>query len=251
MFVPTFAIALALFAQGSDPYVTRTLHGFTVRIHRQALEAPAELNPALSLLSEKLKEITDLVPEPALSSLRKIPIWIERNNPDFPCACYHPSREWLSQHGYDVRKENGMEIANIKNFVTWTLNDQPMMVLHELAHGYHDILFGYDDSYIRAVYQHAKVSGLYDRVRYHRGGEKEAYAKTNPMEYFAELTEAYFGYNDFYPFHSEDLKQHDPKGYEMCRRLWGEPKALSRIKPKLWNPSSGTYVPFGTLAQGR
>ncbi len=251
MLVSSLAVAFLFLSQGNDPYVTKTLHGFTLRIHREALAATDELTPALELLGEKLEEITQIVPEPALTHLKKIPIWIERNNPDFPCACYHPSRDWLSQHGYDVRKEDGVEIANPKNFVTWTINDQPMMVLHELAHGYHDIVFGYDDPYIRAVYQHAKVNGLYDRVRYHRGGEREAYAKTNPMEYFAELTEAYFGYNDFYPFDAEDLKKHDPKGYEMCRRLWGEPKARSHTKPKLWNQPPSKDDRPAILAQGR
>jgi hypothetical protein len=41
---------------------------------------------------------------------------------------------------------------------------------------------------------------LYDKVRYIHGGEKKAYATTDPKEYFAEISEAYFGKNDFYPF---------------------------------------------------
>lgn len=238
MLATLLSVACAVSAQAAPPaerYDTRLIAGFTVRVSVEARADPQALDPALELLSEKLAEINAIVPDKPLAVLKRIPIWVELNNPDFPCACYHPDRGWLRNNGYDLRKENSVEIANVRNFVTWTTNDQPMMVLHELAHGYHDIVFGYSDPYIAAHHRYAVAFGLYDSVQYHRGGERQAYAKTNPMEYFAELTEAYFGVNDFYPFNAEDLKQHDPKGYEMCRRIWGEPKARSSTLPRLWN----------------
>jgi len=238
MLTAVLSLACALSSQAAPPaerYDTRRIEGFTVRVSVEARAERDSLDPALELLREKLAEINAIVPGEPLDVLKRIPIWVELNNPDFPCACYHPDRGWLRNNGYDLRKENSVEIANVRNFVTWTTNDQPMMVLHELAHGYHDIVFGYSDSFIAAHHRHAVAFGLYDAVPYHHGGEREAYAKTNPMEYFAELTEAYFGVNDFYPFDAEDLRQHDPKGYEMCRRIWGEPKTRSSTLPKLWN----------------
>ena len=227
---------LSLFGQTGNPqlpayeptnsYEAVKIHGFTVRISREAREHPDDLEPALSLLREKLAEIATVVPHKPLKVLQGITIWIEHNNPDFPCACYHPDVNWLNENGYNPQKVDGMEIANVKNFVKWVTEDQPMMVLHELAHGYHDILFGYDDSYILACYKHAMVSELYDSVKYHRGQMKEGYAKTNQMEYFAELTEAYFGLNDYYPFDRDDLIEHDVNGFEMIRRIWGTPRTL-------------------------
>jgi Mlc titration factor MtfA (ptsG expression regulator) len=50
-----------------------------------------------------------------------------------------------------------------------------------------------------------------------------AYAITNPAEYFAETTEAYFSRNDFFPFTKEELKQHDPAMFELLGKLWGLP----------------------------
>ena len=41
------------------------------------------------------------------------------------------------------------------------------------------------------------------------------------MEYFAESTEAFFGTNDFYPFVRAELKQHDPKMFDLLWKLWG------------------------------
>jgi hypothetical protein len=48
----------------------------------------------------------------------------------------------------------------------------------------------------------------------------------NPMEYFAETTEAFFGTNDFYPFVRVELQDHDPPMYALLRQLWeGKPPA--------------------------
>ena len=49
----------------------------------------------------------------------------------------------------------------------------------------------------------------------------KAYAITNPMEYFAESTEAMFTRNDFYPYNREELKKHDPAMFDVLVKLWG------------------------------
>jgi len=60
-------------------------------------------------------------------------------------------------------------------------------------------------------------------VAFITGGKKKAYAATNAAEYFAELSEAYFGKNDFFPFTKIELERHDPVGFEMLKKAWGEP----------------------------
>ena len=39
-------------------------------------------------------------------------------------------------------------------------------------------------------------------------------------EYFAELTEAYFGQNDWFPHNREELRNYDPRGYKMIEEVW-------------------------------
>ena len=39
---------------------------------------------------------------------------------------------------------------------------------------------------------------------------------------FAELTEAYFVRNDFFPFNREELRQYDPVGYAMIESVWSQ-----------------------------
>jgi dipeptidyl-peptidase-4 len=43
---------------------------------------------------------------------------------------------------------------------------------------------------------------------------------TNPLEFFAETSEAFFGENEFYPFNRTDLEQHDPETVAMLKKVW-------------------------------
>jgi Mlc titration factor MtfA (ptsG expression regulator) len=120
----------------------------------------------------------------------------------------------------------GIEFTNIRIFEAETRR-MPNFALHELAHAYHDRYLpeSHNNPEIKAAYEVAKASGKYDRVeRQDSEGRKRldrAYAITNPAEYFAETTEAYFSRNDFFPFTKEELKQHDPAMYELLGKLWG------------------------------
>ena len=75
------------------------------------------------------------------------------------------------------------------------------------------------------AYEKAKAGGTYDRVeRQDSEGRKRmdrAYAMTNPQEYFAETTEAFFTRNDFFPYTRDELKPHDPAMFELLEKLWG------------------------------
>ena len=40
------------------------------------------------------------------------------------------------------------------------------------------------------------------------------------MEWFAETTEALYGTNDFHPYVRSELREVDPQGARVVRRLW-------------------------------
>jgi Anthrax toxin lethal factor, N- and C-terminal domain len=225
------ALALAGVASGPpaaptwDPverYTEERVEGWKVLVHKDlATDANRDLRGrTLRLLTDHLYRITRVLPPPALEKVRGIPVWVELAHPRHPCMCYHPSAVWLRTHGMNPEKAGAVEIANCKNFLTWT-QQQPWMVLHELAHGYHDKVLGYDDADVRAVYDAAKEAKAYESVLHIDGGKKRHYALTNDKEYFAEASEAYFGTNDFFPFVRAELRQHDPRGFAMIEKAWG------------------------------
>ena len=45
---------------------------------------------------------------------------------------------------------------------------------------------------------------------------------TNPHEFFAETSEAFFGENDMFPFNRKELEQHDLETVAMLKKVWTE-----------------------------
>lgn len=209
----------------TEQYEVQQREGWRVLVNRHLPERePALYAQTLRVLDHHLFAIVRHVPAEAVSKLRQITIWVELDEPHHPCMAYHPDAGWLREHDMNPEKAGCIEIADARNFVTWTL-DQPAMVLHELAHGYHYRFLpgSYENPEIAAAYRRAKEARLYDSVL-RRGFQKaRAYAMNNPMEYFAENTEALFGTNDFYPFVIAELHEHDPEMYALLVKLWGVP----------------------------
>jgi len=195
------------------------IQGWTVRVEK-SLESYPRRAEAMALLETNLAEIAKLLPPSALPKLKQVPIWLSRNVA--PGACYHPSADWLKSHGRVVEMARSIELQNMNHFLDWSAR-QPLMLLHELAHAWQDqeLAQGYGNPEIKAAFEAAKASGKYEKVRHIDGREIRHYALSNPMEYFAECSEAYFGKNDFQPFTREELKTFDPGGYQVVEKQWG------------------------------
>ena len=212
------------YAPTSD-YELMHREGWQVLVWKGLLQEHSEVaQEVLKLLDYHLYQIRRTLPRPAVEKLQKVRIWVEWEEGHHPCMAYHPNPAWLREHGMNPDKAKCVEIAHARNFLAWT-KEQPWMVLHELAHAYHDQFLpgGYENPEIKAVYESAIKAGRYGQVLFVRGGRRQAYAAKNPMEYFAELSEAYFGTNDFYPFVRGELKEHDPSGFALLEKLWGLP----------------------------
>ncbi|MFO0910459.1 MAG: hypothetical protein U0794_19295 [Isosphaeraceae bacterium] len=175
-----------------------------------------------ALLANRLYQIKHKVPRSAVKELQKVTIWVEEREPHHPCMAYHPDAGWLREHDMNPDKARCVEIANAANFLTWT-REQPWMVLHELAHAYHHQTLdrGFENPDVAGAYREARNAKTYETVLHWDGRETRHYATTNPMEYFAEATEAFFGANDFYPFVRAELKKHDPAVDVLLKKLWG------------------------------
>ncbi len=206
-----------------DP-VVRELHGFEVFVD-QALLAGAhaeEGQRALSMLANPLERIAILVPEEPLARMRRLGIWIERQHPELSNMQYHPSVGWLEHHGYDPRLAKKVHIPRARALLSRAqLLKHPAVVLHELAHAYHDQVLGFGDERIQKAFRAARAAKTYEDVLAHTGRRVRHYAMTNHKEYFAEATEAYLYRNDFFPFVRAELQQVDPGCHALLESIWG------------------------------
>lgn len=100
--------------------------------------------------------------------------------------------------------------------------EQPSAVLHELSHAYHDQVLGFGHAEVKAAWQAFVDGGKYKAALLLNGDRRPHYALTNPMEFFAEMTEAHFGRNDFFPFNSGELKTEEPAVFKLLEELWGK-----------------------------
>jgi len=175
-----------------------------------------------------------------------IPIWINKSQKYGPkCApvqgrgmCFHHEPEWLSKNGMSTKKCGGVELYKASEYLDshglWY--GKGGIMLHELSHAWHKkfVKDGYSNEEIEKCYKAAMTDKLYDSVHVHNdeGGtdERQAYAATNPFEYFAELSVAFLGgvgadedleYNKWYPFNRKQIKAHDPRAYKLLHKMWG------------------------------
>ena len=229
-------------------YESRDIEGWTVLVNKRLLNEKQELgDKAIRLLALQLYQIKTLVPQRQVVELQKIKIWLDddpRNQ-----IHYHPERQWLVDNGFNPDRAKAVDIGVADQFVN-VYREQPFVVLHELAHAYHDQVLGFEDERIKHVYELAVAGKEYEsvlKIQEHKGRH---YALTDHKEFFAEATESFLGTNDFYPFVRSELKEHDLQAYELLQEIWltevKEPSSQVRKKFKL-DPYYQKYVSAGGL----
>jgi dipeptidyl-peptidase-4 len=211
-------------------YETRTVEGWTLKIREELLqEHPQETAEAVELLRGQLQEIRQRVPAGAVKCLQTVKLYF---SPEYKGegarAEYHPGEGWLRDHGRDVSMVRSVEFSNILIFREET-ERMPNFALHELAHALHHqfLRLGYGNPELAEAYERVRRDGRYERVERRFGGgravsKERHYGMSNPQEYFAESSEAWFSENDFFPFNREQLKQHDGEMCELLERLWNQ-----------------------------
>ncbi len=203
-------------------YSEAVLHGWRVLVSKQLLAQDGALaQQVLNLLDAQLDTIQSKVPLKAVQALQAAPIWLELQTQGLRGAQYHWSADWLSNNGYDPRKARAVEISSARDYLEWS-QVQPSIILHELAHAYHDRVLGKDHPELIAAFNAAVNRGLYESVASAQGPVGRAYGLNNYLEFFAELSEAYFVRNDFFPFTREELRQYDAVGYAMIESVWNQ-----------------------------
>lgn len=224
------ALLLAIVVRAEDlPKPTSrseyTIAGWTVRIDQRLLTAPnQELGQrAMKLLEARLTDITMVVVPDRLKELRTVPIVLDLTHGALTSMQYHPSAEWLTQNGYSRELAKCVHIPDAARFTSPRHQHiQPWCVLHELAHSYHDRVLGFNEPRIKAAWDRYVASGHGEAVLLIDNPKRvRHYALTNEKEFFAEMSEAYFGVNDFFPFTNAELHDAEPEIYALLAEIWG------------------------------
>ena len=219
-------------------YETKNICGWSVHLEDDWHDDNSELEEQFV---KDLEYASKVLPKHARDYLKEhCSIWVNKSIKYGPraCpvrgkgACYHPDKDWLIENGLHPSKALCVEINDgpdyKNNLKYWKTGG---LMIHELSHAYHHRMIpnGYKNKDIEDCYKQAMKDKLYECVKVHgsQGPTCKAYACNNCMEYFAELSTAFLGglneeeeYNKWYPFNRNQLKEHDPRAYELLSRLW-------------------------------
>ncbi|MFN0021171.1 MAG: hypothetical protein ACKVP0_23230 [Pirellulaceae bacterium] len=206
-------------------HTEQMVEGWKVQVDDRLLtgEGAALGEKALKLLQTRLYEVKLLVPADKVGRLQKVTIWLDQSCGTIKSPQYHPNVDWLTQHGFVAELGRSVRIPSADYFVaTRFQRQQPLGMLHELAHAYHDQVLSFEHAEIKAAWKKFAEGGCYASVLHANGKKRPHYATTNQMEFFAEMTESYFGTNDFFPFNNAELQAEEPEVHALMRATWGE-----------------------------
>jgi hypothetical protein len=234
-------VPLLLGAQPEKPkpefHTIRNVEGWEVQVDDRLLNGPdVELGKrALRLLGNCLYETALEMQADRLHRLQQVPIWLDLTCGKLTSPQYHPNPVWLSEHGYSTNLAKCVHIPDAALFASPRDHfRQPWAVLHELAHAYHDQVLGFDNAEIKAAWKRFKDGGRYESVLQIDGRLEKHYGLTDRKEFFAEMTEAYFGMNDFFPFNRGELKREEPELFLLLLKIWGPlPSPITTHQDKL------------------
>ncbi|MDX1946188.1 MAG: metallopeptidase [Pirellulaceae bacterium] len=234
LFANAWPLVVALTALAAEQQLQPTsrtaveLEGWTIRVddRLRAGDDAARGARALKFLEAKLAEIKLVVPEPRVKELQKVTIVLDLSCGKLGAMQYHPDAGWLRNNGYAEELAKCVHLPRAADVATKrNAREQPWVILHELAHAWHDQVLGFDDPRIIDAYERYKAGGQGEKALLYSGKRVKHYALTNHKEFFAEMTEAYFGSNDFFPFNRGELRDAQPELLAVLERIWNPPPA--------------------------
>ncbi|HEV7225174.1 MAG TPA: alpha/beta hydrolase domain-containing protein, partial [Pirellulales bacterium] len=152
-------------AASAAGYRILDLAGWRVAVNEGLLKQDeAATQRAIELLQAQLDDLIRILPAGVVTRLQAVPLWMSPAPSGQPYGAeYHPSADWLGEHGRNPAMAKGVEFTNIPIFAQEIVR-MPMMTLHELAHAYHDRVLGFEHAEIEAAYRRAVESKSYEAV---------------------------------------------------------------------------------------
>jgi hypothetical protein len=204
----------------TEKYRKTNIKGWTVYVNPQLRQMRAYSQQMLDLLEYKLYLIDIYMPAGSLDKLKTTPIWLELEDNAVSYIAYHCCKTNLKAKGLNPDKLNAIEIGSSRNFQRWQ-EFQKFVLLRYLAYAYYDKYLQDQKKQIDSAYTKTLNDGKYASVLRFDGKKVRHPALKNPKEYFASMTESYYGLSDHYPFIQFELRQYDPNTSDLLTELWG------------------------------
>jgi hypothetical protein len=204
----------------SSKYATMTIQGWKVLVNKGLLDKSSKHfqagKAAMVKFHDDFYTLTKMLDTARLKDIQSTPVWLEvdttvsADGSRKPCFHYHPGLKWLVDNDYNPAKHKCVEIGKAAIYARQGERSRRVM-LHELAHSYHNRFLGFSDKRILSAYKTAKASGKYP---------KKIYAMTDFKEYFACLTVWCFEKDD----RRKKALDRDPAGMKLVAEIWGAPR---------------------------
>ena len=216
-------ITVGLDEHHSDHYEWLQIQGFWLQVRfpeEMDLEMIEHYTQTLNLLNRQLKRAKGVLPEISVAKLQeKVRFFLKDDCTENGSVSYYryddtPDRGWIFLHCFQYLRNvladafHGAERVHGRR--VW---GHPGIILHELAHGYHDLVVedGYDNQMIKEFYDHAlDCLGNTDT-------NDPYYWEQDETEFFADFTVMYY------------LIHWDPPG-----GVWKMPYMYRRMILRLW-----------------
>ena len=201
-------------------YTVKTLAGWQVYVHKALLgdgEYAKTGAVAMERLTDAMVRIKTWIPADPLAKLLDVKIWLELDSTHGPYGGtsayqYHPGLDWLVDMDFNPDKHKCVEFGRGESLAKRGKDSTATVLLHELAHAYHDQVLSFNHPKVKAAYRRAVEGTTYP--------EKD-WVKSNHKEFFAGVTTRYFGKKQ----ERDAVGQRDPILERLLLNIWGKPKA--------------------------
>ena len=208
-------------------YVLTNAQGWAVWVEAELWKEHPELaSNALARLDRKLEEVCRALPGHAQKIFSGLTIFLMLGE-ESRAGGRNNGAEYYQRHApehfphLDPRMGRSLVICSARNFVWLSEFWSRKLLVHEFAHAWHLEQWPEAQDDIWNAYQAAMAKKLYRQVKDDHGKTlASGYAAANQLEYFAELSCAYFVGCNYQPFGREELKAYDAEGYGMIEKMW-------------------------------
>ena len=211
----------AIAYEPTSHYTEKDMHGWNVFVNNALLPGGEKAETgaaAIKQLDQDLAEVKSCLADKPLKKLLKVGIWLEvdsTNGPhgSTPVFHYHPFLGWLVKMDFHPGKHKCVEFSRAEALVKSGRSGRSVRILlHELAHAYHDQVLSFDNPDILAAHKRARENGKYP--------PREWVVRANHKEFFAGVSTRYFGTQE----ERDALAERDPVLLKKLQEVWGTPK---------------------------